>query len=340
MARPRASSWVKLKRLARYLLEHPAVVWSFEGVQNESGGFPTAIVLDTYSDSNWAGCLRTRRSTSGGVIAWSGSTLKSWSNTQATIALSSAEAEYYAAVRAAAEALGMQSLMRDLGFECTIRVWIDASAAKSVASRAGLGKIRHMETKFLWLQEAVSGKRIELRKILGIHNPADLLTKPLSVKEIGPKLAMVGGTLSSRRLFTNRVGALSHETSGETPLCCSPCGASGGLPTASAGEILKSHGKCLSHKICVPERFGGEDAGWNGTNGLVGFGGMTCGNLGWRTERAREDGDKRMRHGLPPLSVDSLLVNPRKQGVGSSTPRYDDLGSFRRCGESGADMSL
>ena len=68
-----------------------------------------------YSDSDWAGCLRTRKSTSGGALTFQGGILKTWSGTQASIAQSSGEAEYYTLVRAASEALGMQSLMRDMG---------------------------------------------------------------------------------------------------------------------------------------------------------------------------------------------------------------------------------
>ena len=59
------------------------------------------------------------------------------------MAQSSGEAEYYALVRAASEAMGMQSLRRDMGWDAKIRLLLDFSAAKSVASRTGLGKLRH-----------------------------------------------------------------------------------------------------------------------------------------------------------------------------------------------------
>ena len=107
--------------------------------------FPELLV---YSDSDWAGCLRTRKSTSGGVLTFQGGILKTWSSTQASIAQSSGEAEYYALVRAASEALGMKSIMHDLGWDCKIRLLVDSSAAKSIASRTGLGKLRHLEIKF------------------------------------------------------------------------------------------------------------------------------------------------------------------------------------------------
>ena len=137
-----------------------------------------------YSDSDWAGCLRTRKSTSGGVLTFQGGILKTWSSTQASIAQSSGEAEYYALVRAASEALGMQSIMHDLGWHCKIRLLVDSSAAKSIASRTGLGKLRHLEIKFLWLQECVRRGKVVLSKVRGDINPADVLTKPKSLEDM------------------------------------------------------------------------------------------------------------------------------------------------------------
>ena len=84
-----------------------------------------------------------------------GTVIKSWSSTQATTAQSSGEAEFYAVVRAAAEGLGIKTIMEDMGYEVEVRVHVDSSSAKSIASRTGLGKVRHMEVKFLWVQEAV-----------------------------------------------------------------------------------------------------------------------------------------------------------------------------------------
>jgi len=110
--------------------------------------------------------------------------LKTWSSTQASIAQSSGEAEYYALVRAASEALGMQAIMRDLGWFCKIRLLVDSSAAKSIASRTGLGKLRHLEIKFLWLQECVRRGKVVLSKVRGDINPADVLTKPKSLEDM------------------------------------------------------------------------------------------------------------------------------------------------------------
>ena len=194
MASPKPRSWKKMKRMARYLLEFPRLIWEYGPAENDEDG----DVLDVYGDSDWAGCLRTRRSTSGGVASIARGAVKSWSGTQSTIALSSGEAEYYSTVRAAAEALGIQALMRDMGIEIRIRLWVDAEAAKGIASRCGLGKVRHLETKLLWLQEAISKKKLELKKIWGAANPGDLATKPKSSKDIEEFLKIAGGRLCRR----------------------------------------------------------------------------------------------------------------------------------------------
>ena len=89
------------------------------------------------------GAKNPEKSTSGGGVMFEGSVVKTWSSTQASVAQPSGEAEYYALLKAACEALGAQPLLRDMGKTTTITLWIDSSAAKGIASRTGLGKMRH-----------------------------------------------------------------------------------------------------------------------------------------------------------------------------------------------------
>ena len=184
-----------MKRLARYLLEFPQAVIKYSAADDGRDH----NIVDAYSDSDWAGCPKTRRSTTGGVLMVDGGLVKSWSSMQTTVAQSSGEAEYYAMVRAAAEALGLQSIMRDLGWDAGVRLWVDSSAAKSMSARIGLGKVRHMEVKFLWLQEAVRDKRVEVKKIHGTCNPADVLTKPKACHEVADLLGRVGVHIEARQ---------------------------------------------------------------------------------------------------------------------------------------------
>ncbi len=57
------------------------------------------------SESGFAGCKRTRRSTSGGVVVFGNHCVKTYSQTQETIALSSGESEFYEIAKAAAMGL-------------------------------------------------------------------------------------------------------------------------------------------------------------------------------------------------------------------------------------------
>ena len=102
-----------------------------------------------------------------------------WSTTQTTVALSSGEAELVGLVRGASQGLGFQSMLRDLGFDAQLHLRTDATAAIGICRRRGLGKIRHLATSDLWIQEKLQQGAFLLSKIPGAENAADLLTKHL-----------------------------------------------------------------------------------------------------------------------------------------------------------------
>ena len=124
-----------------------------------------------------------------------GTVVKHWSRTQATRALSTAAAEYYAVVTGATEELGMQSMMSDLGVTTQVRVWTDSNAAKAIASRRGLGKTRHVELRYLWLQEETTSGRVKMRRIPGEQNQAVDLTKGEAWCQIETLIRGVGGIM-------------------------------------------------------------------------------------------------------------------------------------------------
>ena len=105
--------------------------------------------------------------------------IKSWSATQTTVALSSGEAELSGLVKGAAQAIGLQSVGIDLGNRWSIMMKSDATAAIGMCRRRGLGKVRHLAVADLWIQDKVKNKELQLEKVLGLDNPADLLTKYL-----------------------------------------------------------------------------------------------------------------------------------------------------------------
>ena len=117
--------------------------------------------------------------------------IKTWSATQGAYALSSAEAEFYAMVEAVTRTKGLVSLARELGFVGLgpiLHLGTDSSAAKSFACRRGLGRMKHLEIRDLWLQKEVSDGKVEVHKVDGTSNPADLMTKILNTREIAVRL--------------------------------------------------------------------------------------------------------------------------------------------------------
>ena len=120
--------------------------------------------------------------------------IKAWRATQQAYALSSAEAELYGMVEGVTRAKGLLNLARELGFEGisnVIRLGTDSSAAKSFVSRRGLGKMRHLEIRDLWLQKEVADGKLCVEKIPGTLNPADLMTKILGRADIEDRLGQM-----------------------------------------------------------------------------------------------------------------------------------------------------
>ena len=97
-----------LNLLGRYLCGRRRLIYKYRWQKDVVG-------IDVYVDTDHAGCLRTRKSTSGGCVMLGAHLLKSWSSTQPTITLSSGEAELHGVVRGAAAGLGMAPLFADLG---------------------------------------------------------------------------------------------------------------------------------------------------------------------------------------------------------------------------------
>ena len=148
-------------------------------------------LVSVYSDSNWAGCLKTRKSTSGACIYHGEHLIRSYAKTQSLISLSSAEAELYATTMAASEALGVKSMMADFGLACTPHLFVDASAAIGICQRKGLGKVRHLDTQSLWIQDALRDKRMDLGKVKGTENPSDAMTKFLDGVSLTKMLSLL-----------------------------------------------------------------------------------------------------------------------------------------------------
>ena len=158
--------------------------------------------VTAYTDSDWAGCSKTARSTSGGIITIGSHVIKTYSRQQKTVALSSAEAELYAMVAASAESLAIVAYARDLGAKLEAELYTDFGAALGISQRAGIGKVRHLRTQGLWVQEARVTGRLQYKKILGSKNPADVLTKHWPRELLDKHLETIGVSIVDGRAET------------------------------------------------------------------------------------------------------------------------------------------
>ena len=154
----------QLKRAVRFLLGAPRLghrLWMQQ--------LPNKLIA--FSDSDHAGCLKTRKSTSGSMVFFGKHMVKSTSSTQGVIALSSGESEFYAAVKSASIGLGLLSMLKDMGIVITeaLDERLDATVGIGIASRRGAGRIRHIHTPTLWLQRAVNDGRVAISKVAGWH---------------------------------------------------------------------------------------------------------------------------------------------------------------------------
>ena len=121
------------------------------------------------------------------------------------IELSSAENGYCAICGTSATGMGIQALLHDWNVTMELRVMTDSSSAKAFASKRGLGKMKHIQTRYLWIQERLAMKHFVLDKVGTLLNRADVLTKQLSAKEMHKHLTAIGHIMAGGRAKTAKM---------------------------------------------------------------------------------------------------------------------------------------
>ena len=185
MSAPAECDILPLKRLGRYLKEHPRCINLMRWQSSPSS-------WECFSDSDWGGDLGTRRSTSGGCIFFGNHMVMSWSRTQQVVSLSSAEAELHGLAKCASEGLAAKNMAEECFMNIPMRLLTDSSAAKGIIMRNGVGKVKHLEVKCLWVQERESEGYFVCVKNPRLENCADLLTHHYSENEAQLHLARMG----------------------------------------------------------------------------------------------------------------------------------------------------
>ena len=182
---PTALEMRQLKRLLRYVKGTEDMSTVFEMRDNSDRRGQTVKRLEVYTDSVWASDQVTRKSTSGAVIMAEGMRLHAHSRGQASVALSSCEAEVMAASEGIKEALLLQKVLMFVGLgHSEIEIKVDSSAAHAFFHRRGVGRMKHIDSKILWLQDLIAAGGVRLKKIPRTQNLADMLTHTPSAKEL------------------------------------------------------------------------------------------------------------------------------------------------------------
>ena len=177
MQSPCADDWLRLKRLCRYLQQYPRLVQVF--LEQDCN-----VEIIARTDSDFAGCKKTRKSTSSVHLLHGCNLLRAVSATQNIVTLSSGEAEFLACVRGGSLLFGLKNMLVDYGYETSAVLEIDSSAGKGICNRRGVGRIRHLHTSLLWIQQAIYDHWFRVRKINGTDNSSDIGTKHVPVASI------------------------------------------------------------------------------------------------------------------------------------------------------------
>ena len=185
MSSPTEYDFTVLKRAARYLLGRPKA-----RLRYREQPFPDHIMM--YSDADWAGCPITRKSTTGMVCFLGSHCLKLGSTLQSLISLSVGESESYALVKTFCVGNSIQSLCADLGLYLKLRIRSDPSTAHSITNRLGVARTKHMDSRYLWVQDCVQAGRLSCQHWPGRKNPADVGTKPVSRADLDRHCAKTG----------------------------------------------------------------------------------------------------------------------------------------------------
>lgn len=185
MSTPRAAHLDLLKRLGRYLVSFPSM-----GIVYKQQILPDFIRVSV--DSDFAGDRVSRKSTTG-MVQWFGNhVVKRTSTLQTCVGLNVAETEYYALCHGASHGLGLQAFLLDIGVLVSLEIESDSNSARSFSSRQGLGKQKHVMTRYLWMQDAVASQRLISKKVPTAKNTSDILTKSTDGTTLRKHLTTIG----------------------------------------------------------------------------------------------------------------------------------------------------
>ena len=166
-------------RVLRYLSSTRAIGLKYGG----SATVGTDVVIDAYSDADWANDKVARKSVSGWVVKLNGTPVAWSAKKQSTVSLSTCEAELYSLCEAVKEVLWLQGLLGELGVKFTTptKVYCDNRATVHI-SKHGIKneRTKHIDIKHNFIVDTIASKVIESVWVSTTDQQADIFTKALS----------------------------------------------------------------------------------------------------------------------------------------------------------------
>jgi len=170
---PRECDYELLKRVGRYLKGVPEVgVWLSKPTGNKD-----VVQLAGWVDTDWAQDEEDRKSVTCQIIEADGCELNSLVARQALMAQSSGEAEFIGMHGVSLEMKFFKNFFQWMGYRVEWKILSDSAAAKAMAQRQGVGKVRHLDLRTLWVQDLVKYEHLRIVKCKGLCNKADIGTK-------------------------------------------------------------------------------------------------------------------------------------------------------------------
>ncbi|KAL7154984.1 hypothetical protein ABFS83_03G042100 [Erythranthe nasuta] len=175
MTEPGIEHWFALKSLLKYLKGSKGV-----GLLYQKRVDATHVV-NGYVDSDYAGCLDTRKSLSGYIYTSYGGAISWKSSLQKVVALSTTEAEYIAATEAVKEGLWLRGFFEEMsGKVKEITLHCNSQSALFLMRNPMFHeRTKHIEIKLHFIRQVIEAGKVKDVKVASEENPADSLTKPL-----------------------------------------------------------------------------------------------------------------------------------------------------------------
>ena len=150
-----------------------------------SGSEQRTALVEAISDSNFANDRETRKSLSCGQVYVNRALVYSFVRSQKVVTLSSGEAELVALTQVVSEAILIKKAWTFLTeFEVDMIACADSSVPRAIAQRAGVGRVRHLQTSCLWIQQWCAKRELKVLAIPTEKNPADVGTKVLTANRL------------------------------------------------------------------------------------------------------------------------------------------------------------